>query len=269
MSDASAPDILVGIMERKRAEIAERQTARPLADVDAAAAAAPPPRGFAAALAAAHAAGRMGLIAEVKKASPSKGLIRADFDPAAHARAYEQAGAACLSVLTDSPGFQGDDAHLQAARAACGLPILRKDFMWDPYQIAEARALGADAILLILAVLDDSRAAALMREAERWGLDVLVEVHDAAEMARAAALGAELIGVNNRNLRSFYTDLATFETLAPQAPPSALLIAESGIATPADVQRMAAAGAAGVLVGESLMRAADPGQAAAALMGVL
>lgn len=262
----SPPDVLSAIMARKRVEVAERAAARPLAQVEAAAHAAPPPRGFRAALANRAARGGVGLIAEIKKASPSKGVIRADFDPPEHARAYKRGGAACLSVLTDGPGFQGDDAHLIAARAACDLPLLRKDFTWEPYQIAEARALGADAVLLILAVLDDTRAALLLETARGWSLDALVEVHDAAEMSRAAALGATLVGVNNRDLRTFETSLATFESLAPAAPSGAILVAESGIFTPADVARMRTAGAQAVLVGESLMRADDPGDAAQALM---
>lgn len=258
--------MLRAIMARKRAEIAERQAARPLAELQARAEAAPPPRGFRAALARARAGGALALIAEIKKASPSKGLIRAAFDPAAHARAYAAGGATCLSVLTDGPGFHGADAHLEAARAAVELPLLRKDFMWDAYQVWEARALGADAILLILAVLDDARAADLAATARALGLDILAEVHDAAEMARAAALGFDLIGVNNRDLTRFVTDLSTFERLAPAAPAGALLVAESGVAAPEDAARMARAGAAAILVGESLMRAPDPGAAAAALL---
>ncbi len=256
-------DALTAIMARKREEVAVRQAQRPLAEVDDAARATPTPRGFAAAVSAPD----LSLIAEIKHASPSRGIIRPDFDPPAHARAYAEGGASCLSVLTDGPGFGGADEHLQAARAATPLPILRKDFMWDPYQIAEARALGADAILLILAVLDDARARDLLAAAADYGLDVLTEVHDRDELDRAAGLGARLIGVNNRDLRTFTTELTTFETLAPHAPSGAVLVAESGVSTPADAARMAQAGARAILVGESLMRQADLTAAARALMG--
>lgn len=258
--------MLRAIMARKRDEVAARQARTPLAAVQDRARAMAPPRGFRDALARAAADAGLALIGEIKKASPSKGLIRADFDPAAHALAYARGGAACLSVLTDGPGFQGDDAHVRAARTAADLPILRKDFVSDAYQVWEARALGADAVLLILAVLDDERAAMLGACAAELGLDVLAEVHDEAELERAAALGFRLIGVNNRDLTRFVTDLATFERLAPRAPADTLLVAESGIATPEDAARMANAGAAALLVGESLMRAADPGAAAAGLL---
>ncbi|MFM8377304.1 MAG: indole-3-glycerol phosphate synthase TrpC, partial [Phenylobacterium sp.] len=201
-------DILTRIADYKRSDVAGRKAARPQAEVEAAAEAASPPRGFAAALEAASGPGRLALIAEIKKASPSKGLIRADFDPPALARAYAEGGAACLSVLTDGPSFQGDDAYLVAARAATTLPCLRKDFLVDPWQVAESRALGADAILVILAMVDDGLAAELMSEAGRLGMDALVEVHDEDEMRRAAVLGARLVGVNNRDLRTFVTDLA-------------------------------------------------------------
>ena len=259
-------DILARIAAYKLQEVAERKDATPLYQMEAEAEAASPPRGFARALRAAHAPGRLGLIAEIKKASPSRGLIRADFDPPALAKAYEAGGAACLSVLTDAPSFLGAEAYLQAARAATALPCIRKDFMLDPWQIAESRALGADAILVILAMVDDALAGALMAEAARFGMDALVEVHDEAEMARAAALGATLVGVNNRDLRSFEVDLRNTERLAALAPAGALLVTESGIFTPADVERLEAAGAKSMLVGESLMRQPDVAAATRALL---
>ena len=214
----------------------------------------------------AHAPGRLALIAEIKKASPSKGLIRADFNPPALALAYERGGAACLSVLTDAPSFQGAEAYLQAARAATALPCLRKEFLVDPWQVAESRALGADAILVILALADDSLAAELIAESDRFGMDTLVEVHDEAEMQRAGRLGAVLIGVNNRDLRTFVTDLAITERLGALAPTNALLVTESGISSPAESRRREAAGARAMLVGESLMRAQDVEAATAALL---
>jgi indole-3-glycerol phosphate synthase len=260
-------DTLARIAAYKREEVAERRRAVGQAEIEARAQAASRPRGFRAALAQAAAPGRPALIAEIKKASPSKGLIRADFDPPALARAYEAGGATCLSVLTDGPSFQGADAYLTQTRDASPLPALRKEFLVDPWQVAESRALGADAVLVILAMVDDALAGALMAEAARLGMDALVEVHDEAELARAGALSAQLIGINNRDLRSFVTDLAVTERLAPLAPPGALLVAESGIAGPADARRLAAAGARAMLVGESLMRQADVTAATRALLG--
>ena len=260
-------DVLQKIAAYKREDVAERKTRCSQSEIDAAALAASPPRGFARALQAASGSGRLALIAEIKKASPSKGLIRPDFDPPALARAYAEGGAACLSVLTDGPSFQGADAYMVAAREAVSLPCLRKDFLVDPWQVAESRALGADAILVILAMVEDTLAAALMGEASRFGMDALVEVHDETEMARAAALGATLVGINNRDLRTFQVDLATTERLAPLKPPGALLVGESGIFTPADRSRLARAGATAMLVGESLMRQPDVAAATRAVLG--
>ncbi len=260
-------DILAKIAAYKREDVASRKTVRSQADLDAAAREASPTRGFRAALEANHAPGRLSLIAEIKKASPSKGLIRADFDPPALARAYEAGGAACLSVLTDGPSFQGDDTYLAAARDAVALPAIRKDFLVDPWQVAESRALGADAILVILAMIDDTLAGELMSEAARLGMDALVEVHDEAEMDRAGKLGSTLVGVNNRDLKSFVVDLAVTERLFPLAPRDALLVTESGLFTADDARRMEAAGAKAMLVGESLMRQDDVSTATRTLLG--
>ena len=251
-------DVLARIAAYKREEVAARKAARPQDAVEAAARDASPPRGFREALQLRfYETGRPALIAEIKKASPSKGLIRADFDPPALAAAYERGGATCLSVLTDGPSFQGDDAFLTTAREATALPCLRKDFLVDPWQVAESRALGADCILIILAMIDDALAADLLAEARRFGMDALVETHDEAEMERATRLNADLVGINNRSLRSFEVDLANTEVLAMLSPPKALLVAESGIFTREDVARVAAAGSKAILVGESLMRQAD------------
>ena len=251
-------DVLARIAAYKREEVAARKAARPQDAVETAARDASPPRGFREALQLRfYETGRPALIAEIKKASPSKGLIRADFDPPALAAAYERGGATCLSVLTDGPSFQGDDAFLTTAREATALPCLRKDFLVDPWQVAESRALGADCILIILAMIDDALAADLLAEARRFGMDALVETHDEAEMERATRLNADLVGINNRSLRSFEVDLANTEVLAMLSPPKALLVAESGIFTREDVARVAAAGSKAILVGESLMRQAD------------
>ena len=252
-------DILEKILSRKREEIAERRTHVPLAEVVARATDADPPRGFVAALRSKIAAGLPAVIAEVKRASPSKGVMRPDFRPADIARSYAAGGAACLSVLTDVDFFQGADAYLQQARAACALPALRKDFTIDAYQVHEARALGADCILLIVAALDDARLPDLAQLAAQLGMDVLVEVHDAAELDRALATNAPLIGINNRNLRTFETRLETTLELRSHVPADRLLVTESGINSPVDVARMRAAGVHAFLVGEAFMRAEDPG----------
>ncbi len=262
MTAAAAPaapqdDVLARICADKRRHVTARKAAVTDHALAGAARAAGPVRGFAAALGRAAAAGT-GLIAEIKRASPSRGVIRADFDPPTLARAYASAGAACLSVLTDRPWFQGDDAYLGAARDACTLPVLRKDFLIDPWQVVEARALGADAVLVILAAVDDATACALVETALAWGMDVLAEVHDAAELDRALVLpGTPMIGINNRNLKTLTVDLATTERLAPLVPPGRLVVGESGIDSRADLDRLALVGVRAVLVGESLMRRDD------------
>lgn len=258
-------DRLAEICATKREEVAARKGDATLADLDARASEQTAPRGFHAALEA-KSTSSFALIAEIKKASPSKGLIRPDFRPAEHALAYQHGGAACLSVLTDAPYFQGHEDYLMDARAACELPVLRKDFMVDPWQVAEARAIGADAILIIVAALTDAQMTEIETAALERGMDVLVEVHNEDEMERASALRSRLIGVNNRDLRRFETDLGTTERLAPLAPQGALLISESGINAHTDLQRLSASGVRAFLVGESLMRQSDVEAATKALL---
>ncbi len=265
--EVSVPDVLRKILARKTEEVAERRRVLPPAELQQRVQDLPPTRGFIAAIAARIERGHAAVIAEIKKASPSKGVLRADFDPAAIARSYAAHGATCLSVLTDVDFFQGADAYLQQARAACQLPVLRKDFVIDPYQVDEARLLGADCILLIVAALSDTQLRELHASARERALDVLVEVHDQEELQRALALEARLIGVNNRNLRNFETRLDTTLTLLPAIPPARIVVSESGIETHADVARLRRAGVNCFLVGEAFMRAPDPGKQLAALFG--
>lgn len=261
------PDVLRKILVHKTREVAARADAVSRTELLTRCAQQPPTRGFARTIAARIAAGKPVVIAEIKKASPSKGVLRADFDPAAIARSYERGGAACLSVLTDSEFFHGSDADLVAARTACALPVLRKDFVIDPYQLYEARALGADCVLLIVAALADARMRALAALAEELGLDVLVEAHDAAELERALALNTQLVGINNRDLRSFKTTLATTHDLLPHIPPGRIVVTESGIETRADVAGMRQRGVHAFLVGETFMRAPEPGAKLKELFG--
>ena len=257
--------ILYRLKAYKLEDVARRKAARPLAEIEEAARDADAPRGFAVALREAASSG-YGLIAEVKKASPSKGLIRADFDPPELARAYERGGAACLSILTDGPSFQGDDSYLVAARAATSLPCLRKDFLYDPWQVAESRALGADCILIIMASLSDTQAAELEDAAFHWKMDVLIEVHDEAELDRASRLRSPLIGINNRNLHTFEVTLDTTRKLARRVPEDRMIVSESGLYTPADLADMARYGARCFLIGESLMRQPDVEAATRAIL---
>ena len=259
-------DILARILADKREHVSRNKQRRALGAVTAAAEKAPPVRGFAKRLAAAVRAGGYGLIAEIKRASPSRGLLRADFDPAALAGAFEAGGARCISVLTDEPYFQGADGFLITARAATRLPVLRKDFLFDPYQIVESRALGADCVLVIMAAVDDACARELDDAARELGMDVLVEVHDRAELDRALALEARLIGINNRNLKTLAVDLSVTERLASAVPADRIAVSESGLAGAGDLARMSRAGANCFLIGESLMRAGDVDAATRALL---
>lgn len=261
----STPTVLKKILARKAQEVAERQESCPPEALRERLAEAPPPRGFVTAIERKLAAGAPAVIAEIKKASPSRGVIRADFDPPAIARSYERGGAACLSVLTDVDFFQGADRYLQEARAACSLPVIRKDFIIDPYQLLEARVLGADCILLIVAALSDAQLRGLYDAALALGLDVLIEVHDEAELMRSLPLGAKLVGINNRDLHSFETSLKTTYRLLEKIGPDRIVVTESGIHTPDDVAQMRARGVNAFLVGEAFMRAEEPGEKLAEL----